>query len=557
MGRDLNQRLKHGKYRWPLLLLFLKEIRAFMKLRKGFLSLKSFFFLLLGVAVLMLSAHLGLPPLWGGEGRWAVIARSMLRSGDLLSPALGIQNYWDKPLLSYWQILPLAYIHGDVSEFVARFPSFVWAMVMLLLTYDLAKRWFGEQTALMSMGIFATTYGFVFWGRNAQVEMTNAAAILLCLWYFLKHKSDRSYTWVYVLSIMMALGSNMKGLLVYTVPFFCIVLLSAIKRDWSWIPPLRVLVTSCLLSLAVFLAIPVIASIRLATWEPLHMVWRENVLRFFGLHDHPGSFSTYFVNVFYLAAPWSLLLPAAVAHSVQVARRRVSQIPEVLILFGAIFLFFNLSGSKRGYYLLPILPFAAILVANLLREFAVGMPGRVIQGVMRGVGILLGFALIAIFGIFLLLPQIFPAGAATLGSASVLLALLGATMITSTIKKYVWGMIGSATAVWLIYVIGVIPLIAEGPNLKTKVAEVSALGKSCGFLNIHDAKLRFYWDKPYQVFYDEIHALEWATQADGVLITSSPVSDQSWESVVKSRQWQAVIPRKVRPLEQLPAIPDG
>ena len=119
-------------------------------------------------------------------------------------------------------------------------------------------------------------------------------------------------------------------------------------------------------------------------------------------------------------------------------------------------------------------------------------------------------------------------------------------MITSTVKKYVWGMIGSVTAVWLIYVIGVIPLIAEGPNLKTEVAEVSALGKPCGFLNIDDAKLIFYWDKPHQVFYDEIHALEWATQADGVLITSSPVSDQSWESVVKSRHWQAVILPKVR-----------
>jgi len=299
-----------------------------------------------------------------------------------------------------------------------------------------------------------------------------------------------------------------------------------------------------LLSIVVFLVIPATASIRFATWEPLHMVWRENVLRFFGLHDHPGSFSTYFVKVFYLAAPWSLLLPAAVAHSVQVARRRISQISEVLILFGAVFLFFNLSGSRRPYYLLPILPFVAILVANLLREFAGGMLGWVIQEVVWGVGILLGFALIAILGIFLLLPQIFPAGTRTLGSASVLLALLGATMITSTIRKYVWGMIGSVTAVWLIYVIGVIPLIAEGPNLKTKVAEVSALGRPCGFLNIDDAKLIFYLDKPYQVFYDEVHAFEWATQADGVLITSSDFSDRSWECVVKGHHWQAVIPRK-------------
>jgi 4-amino-4-deoxy-L-arabinose transferase-like glycosyltransferase len=557
MGRNLNQRSRRGEYGWPLLLLFLKEIKAFMKLWKGFVSFKSFFFLLLGVAILMLFANLGLLPLWGSEGRWAVIARSMLRSGNLLSPALGTQNYWDKPLLSYWQILPLAWINGDVSEFTARFPSVVWAVVMLLLTYHLAKRWLGEQTALMSMGILATSYGFVFWGRNAEVEMTNAATILLCLWYFFKHKSDGRYIWVYVLSIMMALGSNMKGLLVYTVPVFCIVLLSAIKREWSWVPPLKILVTAGLVSLVVFLAIPAAASVRLATRGPLLMVWRENVLRFFGLYDHKDPFYTYFIKIFYVAAPWSLVLPVAIIHCLHEAHRRLSQLPETLILFGGIFLFFTLSGSRRPYYLLPTLPFVAILVANLLREFAVGMLGRVIQDVVRGVGILLGFALVAIFGIFLLFPQIFPSGTRTLGAASVLLALLGATLITSTVKKYVWGMIGSVTAVWLIYVIGVIPLIAEGPNLKTKVAQVSALGRPCGFLNIDDAKLIFYLDKPYQDFYDEVHALEWATQADGVLITSSPVSDQSWESVVKSRHWQAVIPRKVRPLEQLPAIPDG
>src|SRR4030042_6688777 len=118
--------------------------RPVMAFLHRFVSRKSFFNLLLGISVLVLSAHLGLPPLWGSEGRWAVIARSMLRSGDLLSPVLGPHDYWDKPLLSYWQILPLSYINGDVSEFTARFPSLVWAVVMLLLTHNLGKRWFGE-----------------------------------------------------------------------------------------------------------------------------------------------------------------------------------------------------------------------------------------------------------------------------------------------------------------------------------------------------------------------------------------------------------------------------
>jgi 4-amino-4-deoxy-L-arabinose transferase-like glycosyltransferase len=513
-----------------------------------FVSTKSFFYLLLGFAILILSANLGLPPLWGSEGRWALIARSMLRSGDLLSPVLGIHDYWDKPLLSYWQILPLSYIDGDVSEFTARFPSVVWAVVMLLLTRDLAKRWHDEQTALVSVGILATSYAFVFWGRNAQVEMTNAAMILLCLWYFLKHKSDNRHTWVYVLSIMMALGANMKGLVLYAVPIFCILLLSIIKREWSWIPSLRILVTAGLLSITVFLALPAAASIRYATWEPLHMVWRENVLRFFGLYDHKDPFHTYFVKIFYLAAPWSLVLPAALIRCLQGARRRLSQIPEALILFGVIFLFFTLSGSRRPYYLLPILPFVAILAANVLREYAVGTLGRGIHVTVKVVGVFLGFAMIALFGVSLLLYKIFPAGTDTIWFASVLLALPGVTMIASTMRKYVSGMIGSVIAVWLIYVIGVIPLIAEGPNLKTQVAEVNALGRPCGFLNIYNAKLKFYLDKPYQFFSDETRALDWATRAGGVLITSSDVSDQSWECVVKGNHWQAVIPRKIPPL---------
>jgi 4-amino-4-deoxy-L-arabinose transferase-like glycosyltransferase len=321
------------------------------------------------------------------------------------------------------------------------------------------------------------------------------------------------------------------------------------KREWSWVPPLRTLVVAGLLSLGMFIAVPVAASIHAATWQPLQMVWYENFLRFFGLYDHKDPFYTYFVKIFYLVAPWSLLLPVAILRCFQAVRRRESQIPEALILFGAIFLFFTLSGSRRPYYLLPIFPFVAILVANVLIEFTAGTLGRVIQGTVRIVGILLGLAMIASLGIPLVFPQNFAVGKYTLWCASVLLVFLGLIMIACTMKKYVWGMIGSVFAVLLVYVFGVIPLIAEGPNLRTKVAEVSILGRPCGFLNNEDAKVIFYLDKPYQVFYDKARALEWATRVDGVLITSGDISDQSWECVVRGHHWQAVIPRGF-PLER-------
>ncbi|HVP77929.1 MAG TPA: glycosyltransferase family 39 protein [Thermodesulfobacteriota bacterium] len=523
---------------------YLKEMPKGRAVLQRFMSTKFFLCFLLGLSLFILSAHLGLAELWGSEGRWAVIARSMLRSGDLLLPTLGIHSYWDKPLLSYWQILPFAYINGDVSEFAARFPSVIWSLIMLFLAYHLAKRWFGEQTALLSVGTLATTYSFVFWGRNAQVEMTNAAMILLCLWYFIKHKSDPSHTWVYLLGVLMALGANMKGLTLYAVPIFSILLLSGIKRDLSWVPPLKVLAPAGLVSLALFIAVPTVASLHGGTWEPLQAVWRENVMRFFGQYDHKSPVYTYFVKIFYLAAPWSFLLPFAVGHSFRGIRRSLSQTPEALILFGAIFIFFTLSGSRRPYYLLPILPFAAMLVANMLRGFATGEMARSLQSAVRVVWVLVGLAMIGLFGVTLLFPRTLTVGTGALGYVSVLFGLLGAVLIASTIRKYVWGMVGAVFAVWLIYVIGLVPLIEEGSNLKTKAAEVSTLGRPYAFLNIEEAKIVFYLDQPYQVFYDKGHALSWAQQANGVLITSGDFSDPSWECVVNTHHWRAVIPRK-------------
>jgi 4-amino-4-deoxy-L-arabinose transferase-like glycosyltransferase len=508
-----------------------------------------YFFLFLGFAVISLSGHLGLPPLWGSEGRWAVIARSMLRSGDLLSPVLGMSAYWDKPLLSYWQILPLSYLTGDVSEFTVRFPSLVWAVILLLLTYLLAKRWFDEETAVASVGILATTYFFVFWGRNAQVEMSNAAMILLCLWYFLKHKLDRGYRWVYVLGAMMGLGANMKGPVVYGVSVFCILVLSAIRKDWSWMPPFRVLLPAGLLSIILCLSLPAISGISSATREPLAMIWRENVLRFLGLHDHKEPFYTYLVKVFYIAAPWSLILPAAVIQSLMGVKRRISQIPEALILFAAILIFFTLSGSRRIYYLLPILPFVAILVAHTLREFGNGRVGPVMEGFLKGAGIFLGLGMIALFGASVIFLWGFTGeDRFLLAGASALLGIIGGgIMLVSTMKKYVWGMIGAMLAILLVYVLGVIPLTAEEPNVRAQAAKVRVLNKQCGFLNIDDAKLVFYLDKPYRFFYDHGPALEWATQAKGVVITPGDFSDQGWECVVKGHGWKAVVPRKSRP----------
>src|SRR5262249_53062590 len=97
--------------------------------------------------------------------------------------------------------------------------------------------------------------------------------------------------------------------------------------------------------------------------EGLGMVWRENVRRFFDAHNPRGPVYLYTYVIAGLLAPWSLLLPAALVRAHQ-ARDPMDRF--ALAFFWAVFVFFTLSSSRRSYYLLPVLPAAALLVARVV-----------------------------------------------------------------------------------------------------------------------------------------------------------------------------------------------
>lgn len=88
------------------------------------------------------------------------------------------------------------------------------------------------------------------------------------------------------------------------------------------------------------------------------------MVRFFAPFDHKEPVYLYFYAIFYLMAPWSAFLPAALLHMHSKLQHNSDRF--TLIYFWAIYVFFALSGSRRDYYLLPLLPAAAILVARLL-----------------------------------------------------------------------------------------------------------------------------------------------------------------------------------------------
>jgi 4-amino-4-deoxy-L-arabinose transferase-like glycosyltransferase len=122
------------------------------------------------------------------------------------------------------------------------------------------------------------------------------------------------------------------------------------------------------------------------------MVYRENIRRFYDPVNHRGPVYLYTYVIFELLAPWSLLLPAALIRVEQ--RDRFA-----LAFFWATFLFFTVSASRRSYYLLPVLPAAALLIASILTR-----PGQV-----RLIGVWLFAVAIVIAPVILIPPALRPA----------------------------------------------------------------------------------------------------------------------------------------------------
>ncbi|MFA6293152.1 MAG: hypothetical protein WC637_15310, partial [Victivallales bacterium] len=104
------------------------------------------------------------------------------------------------------------------------------------------------------------------------------------------------------------------------------------------------------------------------TSDGLYLVFRENIQRFVNPFDHKEPFFVYFYYLPQLLVPWSLIFIGAVIGAFYGFRRLDKNTVWLLLTSLLIFMFFTASGSRRVYYIMPILPFCAILTAIIFHS---------------------------------------------------------------------------------------------------------------------------------------------------------------------------------------------
>ena len=366
--------------------------------------------LALGAAALYL-VGLGRTDLWApDEPRYAHVTAELfaLERGveDLVLLRVNGEPYDQKPPLYFWLAALASVPAGEVTEWTARLPSALAGLAAVALTFAVGRRLFDVRVGAFAAALLATVFDFAFLARRARLDVMLTLFTLLALaacWQILV-AGDRRRRSVVLLHLAMALGTLTKGPVAFLPLLAAGVFLAwerrlrdglALVPAWSW--GISLGLPAAWLASAVALGPEGFFDVA---------VVQNTVGRFAGGYSkvEPWYFFFYQFPVNFL--PWTLLWPL-----VFLELRRRAQLPAeereratawrfLLAQVGTWFVFFTLSEGKRGLYLLPCFPAAALLCAAALDAWL----GR--RASLSSVGarsLAAGLVAIALLGVFVLL----------------------------------------------------------------------------------------------------------------------------------------------------------
>lgn len=321
--------------------------------------------LLLASSALLLLLGLGTRELWGPETRWANIALQMLQSGNYFDPTLMGHAYYDKPLPSYWLITASSWLTGGLGHWSLRLSSVLAAWLSVWLVYLLGEQLFRRGTGRVAGWLLATTFYFVFWARVATADILTLCGVLAAVWWYWRGPDDTRLSRYCVFCLLLAVTSLFKGLIGFILPG--LLLLPHLLSKGRWRRHLNLRLCAAVLLAALIYAVPFWLShvYGAPTYQQsgMELVFRENVVRYFQPFDQFGPIYTYLIYLPVYTLPWAPFWLLGLWVALRNWRTLEPNARWLVLGLGWLFLFFTASGSRRSYYVLPLVPFAQLLAA--------------------------------------------------------------------------------------------------------------------------------------------------------------------------------------------------
>jgi 4-amino-4-deoxy-L-arabinose transferase-like glycosyltransferase len=346
--------------------------------------------LALAVLYVCLFSGLGALGLVGpDEPRYAAIARAMAETHDWVTPRLWGTPWFEKPVLYYWAAGMAMRIFG-VSEFAARLPSALAALLAVLAVAWTALRSYGVGAAWYALLMLPTSVAMIGFARAASPDMLFAGLLTAAMAIAMETLQKPQPAPLLRAAFGFFLGAAVlaKGPAAVILAGGATLLWAALSRQWR--APFRFLHP---LTIIVFCATALPWYVLCALRNPGFLrvfIWQHNFQRYFTpVFEHRQPF-WFFGPVLLLGIlPWLPLAATALADAAHNWNSETEMKSPSLFMAGwALFtlLFFSVSQSKLPGYILPAIPPAVLLLA---RSFALQneLKSRIIRPVVASIGI--------------------------------------------------------------------------------------------------------------------------------------------------------------------------
>lgn len=320
-----------------------------------------------------------------GEPREAIVAFSMLEQGNWLLPESCGGDIPYKPPFLAWLIAVIASVTGSVSEYISRLPS---ALALIAMTIIGCRFYANRSSAIKALFmalVFITAFEVERAGMTCRVDMVLTACLVSAMYSLYRYFEHDCKGIPIAAILLMSCAVLTKGPVGMVLPCLVIGIFRLIIGD-RFIPTLLRLTLIGTASL-IIPALWYIAAHNHGGDEFISLVIEENFDRFTGSMDYSSHEKPIYYNFLTVIAGYTPYTLLALLSLFAIGRRHISKTgiwqrirgmePHrlfALVAIVVVFVFYCIPESKRSVYLLPIYPFIAYFIAELVIYLAENRP---------------------------------------------------------------------------------------------------------------------------------------------------------------------------------------
>lgn len=342
--------------------------------------------MVLVLAVLLNIAGIEIKFFTDDPGLYAVLARTMAQTNNFSDLMYHGRDWLDKPHFPFW-IIAISFKFLGYNTIAYKLPALLFFFMSVIYTYKLAKKCYGQETALIAVLILLTTQHVIISNTDVRAEPYIMGLLMGSVYHFYKVKEQFRFGDILLAALFAACAVMTKGIYLLIPIGFAVIGDYLFKKDykglfsWKW---LLAILLVCLFTLpeiyTLYLQFDIhpekvvfnrtgISGIHWFLWDSQFGRFNNNSY----IRNSHGSIFFFLHTLLWAFAPWAIVLFYALFKNIQRIIKGVAQ-PEYLCISGGLLmlLIFSVSKFQLPFYTNILFPFFAIITAVFVKQLTTG-----------------------------------------------------------------------------------------------------------------------------------------------------------------------------------------